>query len=490
MDVILVPLLDIGKHYVHTTYLTFEDQKLNLLIYTFIGSLSALIIKLFCNPAAVIDSFKWLDWFLKYRILYKEIFLVGWYCRSVYTPYTYDAKTWFTREIFGSVKPYYSAALYKLYFTNVYDDDVSDTHKDDLGYEACVSRDFLNNYSSIFKAGYNRFCILNGYEIGIFKTTDNPPVFEICAQNEGVLKKFTNILKTQFDIKGEEIPGLKVMEPTISLGQLTHQITDVGRVNPSLNFNNYVSRHKTMLMTRLDAFKRGELYKDNPYMNNNLGILIHGGYGTGKTYLASAVANYLNRNIVCINFAKVKTKTDFRNIMKTDIENTVFCFDEFDYLLAKLFEAPDKEDFKLKLTVMSSQLANCKNEEASKQMATEMKRLMEEGTSDVLTYEFLLSELSGLTSVQNRVIIATTNFIDRIPPALTRPGRIDTVLCFDKFNREETVELTSKMFKLSEKELKRLTSAKIRENCWTPSELILKRCELQTFDRFLNYIRD
>ena len=35
MDILLVPLSDIGKHYVQTTYLTFEDQKLNLLIYTF-----------------------------------------------------------------------------------------------------------------------------------------------------------------------------------------------------------------------------------------------------------------------------------------------------------------------------------------------------------------------------------------------------------------------------------------------------------------------
>jgi hypothetical protein len=480
MDVLLTPLADIAKHYIQTTYLTFEDQKLNLLIYTFIGTFTAFIIKLLSNPKTAIDSVNWVIWFIKYRIFCRELLLVGWYCNKVYSPYAYDTKTWYKKDIEPNTLPYYSAALYKLYFTNVYDDDISTEHKNTLDYENCVKADFLHRYSGLFKCGYNRFCMLDGYEIGInvIQETDRR-LFEICAPTMEILKKFTTMLKAQFPNDEKEITGLKVYECD----------TIIGSVKPELTFDNYVSRHKPMLVRRLDAFKRGKLYPDNPYMNNNLGLLVHGGYGTGKTYLASAVANYLERNIVCINFAKVKTKSEFRSIMSKNVEKTVFCFDEFDYLLTKLFESPDKEELKLKLTIMSTQLANCKTEEASKQMAADMKQLMDDGTSDVLTYEFLLSELSGLTSVQNRVIIATTNFIDRIPPALTRPGRIDTVLRFDTFNREETVELITKMFKLTQKEMKRLHTAKIKENCWTPSELILKRCELETFDRLLNYIR-
>jgi SpoVK/Ycf46/Vps4 family AAA+-type ATPase len=178
---------------------------------------------------------------------------------------------------------------------------------------------------------------------------------------------------------------------------------------------------------------------------------------------------------------------------KENVNKYVYCFDEFDYLLTKLFEKNNSEsinNIQFKLSIMSQQLKSCKDDSSKKQLLEDMRKMMDEGNSDELTYEFLLSELSGLTSVNGRVIIATTNFIDNIPEALKRPGRLDIVLSLDKFNREETIELVSKMYKLNDNELKKLNNAKLKEHTYTPSQIIMKRCELDKFDRLLNYLRD
>lgn len=46
------------------------------------------------------------------------------------------------------------------------------------------------------------------------------------------------------------------------------------------------------------------------------------------------------------------------------------------------------------------------------------------------------------------------------------------------------------MYKLNDNELKKLNNAKLKEHTYTPSQIIMKRCELDKFNRLLNYLRD
>lgn len=251
--------------------------------------------------------------------------------------------------------------------------------------------------------------------------------------------------------------------------------TDVGQVNVNLTMENYVSRHKKFIISKLDAFKNNKLF-EHPFIENNLGVLLHGNYGTGKSFLISAFANYLNRHILVINFAKIRTKTQFRQYFTHENnKNYVYCLDEFDYLLTDLLNNEKHiEDRKLKIELLSKQLSMTKdNKDVAEKLINELKQLMENNEDDKMTYEFFLSELSGLSSTSGRCMIATTNFLDKIPDALKRPGRFDIILNLSFFNKMEIVEMLKKLYPRSNHN--NLDTYNFKENTFTPSQLVHMR---------------
>ena len=86
------------------------------------------------------------------------------------------------------------------------------------------------------------------------------------------------------------------------------------------------------------------------------------------------------------------------------------------------------------------------------------------------------------------IIIATTNFIDRIPPALTRPGRFDYILKLDCFNSAEIRELLGKLYCPTDKDKAKLANTVFPEDKYTPSEIILKACEYSKLGDMIKYL--
>jgi len=79
-----------------------------------------------------------------------------------------------------------------------------------------------------------------------------------------------------------------------------------------------------------------------------------------------------------------------------------------------------------------------------------------------------------MIEMRGRIIIATTNYIDRIDSALMREGRFDYKIKLDKFNDAEIRELLSLMFKdiASKEEFKYLRKTRLQENKYTPVQII------------------
>jgi hypothetical protein len=71
MDTLLVPITDILKHHINENYLTYEDKKLNMMLY----SLIAIILALFCKYILTFsprDVFNYFIWHYNYSIMKKE----------------------------------------------------------------------------------------------------------------------------------------------------------------------------------------------------------------------------------------------------------------------------------------------------------------------------------------------------------------------------------------------------------------------------------
>lgn len=498
MDLVINALADIAKHYAQK-YIHTDDNTLNIKV---IGLVSILITILtgIITKLLKFDIVKTVYWYIEYKILKKHDWVFPLYgnrmpdyftpsYKKIFIDLEHNDVSKFNKVLGKFIKKVSTAGnVYNCYrnFTN--NTDAIELKINQLFIETTFYMESLGNDSP---KKYIRIAYIKGYYIHLYIFDEQYYRF-YCGSYE-VLNEFMEFLereiKTPDNMSTQH--GHKIMEYKANVFNV------VGYVKPELTMDNYVTRYKPQLLAKLNAFSNGSLFKNNPYLDNNLGILLHGGYGTGKSYLVSAIANYIGRDICNVNFTKIKTKTEFRAIINAEsCKEYVYCFDEFDYLLADILgqdsnSADAKAEVQMKISALTAQLASVKdNNELSAEIIKQLKTLMEEGTSDNLSYQFILSELSGINSVTGRIIIATTNFIDRIPAALTRPGRFDYVLKLDYFNSEEIRELLTKLYRPTEKETEKLNKIIFPEDKYTPSEIILKACEYPRLSDMVKYLLD
>ena len=87
------------------------------------------------------------------------------------------------------------------------------------------------------------------------------------------------------------------------------------------------------------VFERWGLEKTHKY-SKRMGINLYGPSGTGKTMAAHAIANYLGRKILCVNYAEIESKyvgETPKNIYRAfkAAEQTHIFFDEADAILSR-----------------------------------------------------------------------------------------------------------------------------------------------------------
>ena len=127
------------------------------------------------------------------------------------------------------------------------------------------------------------------------------------------------------------------------------------------------------------------------------GVLIYGPPGTGKTLLAKAVANESDANFIAVKGPELLSKwvgesekgvrEVFRKARQT--APTVIFFDEID-------------------SIASTRGGSSTDSGVTQRVVNQ-----------------LLTEIDGLEELQDVAVIAATNRVDIIDPALTRPGRFD-----------------------------------------------------------------
>jgi hypothetical protein len=219
------------------------------------------------------------------------------------------------------------------------------------------------------------------------------------------------------------------------------QKENCGDIDINKTFDNYVLNNKTRLITIINKFK-DNLKSNDIYKAKNLGILIQGTEGTGKTSFIKCVANFLKRNVILINLRNIKTTKEFTQILNTGTEDYIFVLDELDYCLESNKLDTHKDDIKILLRDISE----CKSDDLRKQLQIQYQEL-KTNLDDTFNLYSMLIVLDGMIEFNGRVIIATTNNIEKIPGPLKRPGRFDHILEFKKFIHSEIKELLEKMYK-------------------------------------------
>ena len=142
------------------------------------------------------------------------------------------------------------------------------------------------------------------------------------------------------------------------------------------------------------------------------GILLHGPPGTGKTLLAKALANRTEVNFISIKGAELLSKyvgeseRAVREVFKKakQVSPCIVFFDELDALCPRRSESNST-------------------------------RVSERVVSQ------LLAEIDGVEELPDVLVLAATNRIDMIEPALLRPGRFDLVVEIPTPSKQETLDI-------------------------------------------------
>ncbi|XVF54229.1 hypothetical protein PTKIN_Ptkin05aG0163700 [Pterospermum kingtungense] len=142
------------------------------------------------------------------------------------------------------------------------------------------------------------------------------------------------------------------------------------------------------------------------------GYLLYGPPGTGKSTMIAAMANLLNYDVYDLELTAVKDNTELRKLLIETTCKSIIVIEDIDCSLDLTGQRKKKEE-------------KCLEDEIEK-MDKVRKEGKEEGSSKV-TLSGLLNFIDGLWSAcgGERLIVFTTNYVEKLDPALIRRGRMD-----------------------------------------------------------------
>ncbi|URD98634.1 ATPase family associated with various cellular activities (AAA) [Musa troglodytarum] len=199
--------------------------------------------------------------------------------------------------------------------------------------------------------------------------------------------------------------------------------------NASKDWSGYKSTHPSTFDTlAMDPGKKRELKDDLIAFRSSKdyyakigkawkrGYLLHGPPGTGKSTMIAAIANFLEYDVYDLELTSVKNNTELRKLFIETTGKSIIVIEDI--------------DCSLDLTGKRKRTKSKKEDEGEKEDKEESK----------VTLSGLLNFIDGLWSAcgGERLIIFTTNHVEKLDPALIRRGRMDkhiemSYCCFEAF---------------------------------------------------------
>ena len=186
-------------------------------------------------------------------------------------------------------------------------------------------------------------------------------------------------------------------------------LDSMGGFTPSTKFkrklNTIYLENKNKIFESINVWKNSEEFYRERGIPYKLGILLYGEPGTGKSSLVHAIASELNKDVIVLTAGAILNgKLNKYNMVCCDTP-PIIVIEEID-------------------TIVSSR-------QQDKELSENQKSILSE----------LLNFLDGPSSPDSCVIIATTNHIEKLDPAIIRAGRFDIKIQMGKIGRDLAIKM-------------------------------------------------
>ncbi|GMI66062.1 hypothetical protein HRI_000275500 [Hibiscus trionum] len=180
---------------------------------------------------------------------------------------------------------------------------------------------------------------------------------------------------------------------------------------------------KNTIMEDLDSFINGKEYYKKIGKVWKRGYLLHGPPGTGKSSLIAAMANHLNFDIYSMNLSAVNSDSALEYLLLHVSNRSILVIEDIDCTI------------------------KLQNREAGEQTVNY--------PHGQVTLSGLLNAIDGLLSCcgDERIIVFTTNYKDKIDHALLRAGRMDKHICLSYCTVSTFKQLAANYLGISNHEL-------------------------------------
>ncbi|KAI0314189.1 P-loop containing nucleoside triphosphate hydrolase protein [Amylostereum chailletii] len=210
---------------------------------------------------------------------------------------------------------------------------------------------------------------------------------------------------------------------------------------------------KEMLVSDTKDFLKSEKWYADRGIPFRRGYLLYGVPGSGKSSLIHAIAGELTLDIYVVSLSSswINDST-LTTLMGRVPSRCIVLLEDLDAAFTRSVTREDKK--KAKKATNEAKAAESDDETTSsstshrgRRKATKADNLSEVNT---LTLSGLLNALDGVAASEGRILFATTNHLERLDPALCRPGRMDVWIEFKNASKWQAKALFRNFFPSSD----------------------------------------
>jgi len=181
---------------------------------------------------------------------------------------------------------------------------------------------------------------------------------------------------------------------------------------------------KDSVIADLDRFLKRRDYYRRIGKAWKRGYLLYGPPGTGKSSLVAAMANYLRFNLYDLDLSEVRLNSSLQKLLIHMPNRSILVIEDIDCCFDA---AASRKDIKAPEPVEELDPGYTSDSSDDDGWQKNAHRPGAAPPPKGITLSGLLNFIDGLWSTcgEERIIVFTTNYKDRLDPALLRPGRMD-----------------------------------------------------------------